>query len=469
MPARESAWVERIRTAATAAGHEYKLWGEAELEAAFGGEVMWGWFLRARACLDDVTTWTLMSDYYGYRILAAEPGCLLDTDFELRGEWPDLPTDKVYGISESYDKTQLAYGIFVNKEPQPFAIATRLAEKHLLRAVDDEGVYFGLQYIELVRGDRGRESGLACAGIGPGWLRRVVLPAWAAAGVQWAFFDPHVVGHKKWAERPTLAHVGTGGMPGGWLHGRRGAQAAAFWGALAERARRAVKEKQQEERRAQWLQTTPARLRPQGAARVPALRVRREGQSGARASALRLPAGVRRVVVLSNVTRGFSVERVGLQASDLVIHLGHARHREAAMRVAPGARHWLVVRHGRGNDPLGWHWYGPESYDGFCRVFFFEDALWLHPYRWYAAYCAGAPGKSPTTGFAVANAVAESHPGLPLLLAGFDPGVGHGTPMWSGHGWEWERRWYAEHRFELLRPGKCATGRTAMPVEPTCA
>lgn len=44
---------------------------------------------------------------------------------------------------------------------------------------------------------------------------------------------------------------------------------------------------------------------------------------------------------------------------------------------------------------------------------------------------------------------------LPQVLAGFDPGVDMRTPLWGGHSWAMEARWYAARGFRLLRP-RCA-------------
>lgn len=160
--------------------------------------------------------------------------------------------------------------------------------------------------------------------------------------------------------------------------------------------------------------------------------------------------GVQRVVVLSNVTRGFPWAAVGLRAGDLVVHCNRASNRAEAMAV-PGTRHWLFVRHGKGRDERGWHWYHPRTFDGFERVIFVDDEG-LREYKWYAEWHE-AGRKSPTTGFIAANIVRELAPEMPLLLAGFEPGVHHGTYLWQGHDWEAERRWYAERGFCCIPPG----------------
>lgn len=163
-----------------------------------------------------------------------------------------------------------------------------------------------------------------------------------------------------------------------------------------------------------------------------------------------VPSDVVRVVVLSNVTQGFAPEQIPLREGDLVLHCNRARHRAAAM-ATPGARHWLFVRHGRGRDPLGWHWYHPDCFDGFERVIFLDDGAFLRPMLWYREF-RRTTDKSPTTGFLVANTMRELCPNVPLLLAGFDPARSHGTPRWDGHDWQAEAEWYQEKNFCLLRP-----------------
>lgn len=197
--------------------------------------------------------------------------------------------------------------------------------------------------------------------------------------------------------------------------------------------------------------TRQAYLRPQGHAVLPHAPSPAPPSSAAVwPQPLALPRGTRRIIILSNVTRGFSVQDIPLQPGDLCIHLNHARHRAAAMAVK-GTRHALLVRHGKGADPLGFHWYGPDSYDGFCRVIHVDDTQLCAPLPWYAEFKARG-GASPTTGFIAANLCRALFPSVPLVLAGFDPGTPHGTPLWSGHTWELERTWYAEKQFTLIIP-----------------
>lgn len=206
------------------------------------------------------------------------------------------------------------------------------------------------------------------------------------------------------------------------------------------------------------MQGAPIWLRPQGCTMLPEPIAAQQGAGCGVAvrngwpAPLRLPSGTRRVVVLSNVTRGFSLSGLNLGKGDVCIHCNHARHAAEAMEVE-GSRHFLFVRHGKGNDPRGWHWYHEGGFDGFERVLFVDDAAMLSPMQWYGEW-KKISRKSPTTGFIAANMVRELYPKVELVLAGFDPGVQHGTTMWKGHDWASEARWYGQRGFTLIRPGK---------------
>lgn len=194
----------------------------------------------------------------------------------------------------------------------------------------------------------------------------------------------------------------------------------------------------------------PPYLRPQAAGILPP---RRELQVARRGSAAphtpyHIPEGVRRVVVLSNITRGFPAFE--LRAGDLVLHCNLAAHREEAMAV-PGTHHWLFVRQGKSAGTRGKIWFTPDSFTGFERVVFIDDAK-LEAYKWRAEWRQYSGRKSPSTGFLVANIVRESAPELPLILVGFDPAADHGTCRWRGHNWEAEAAWYAQRGFCLVRP-----------------
>ena len=435
MPEREAAWVAKIRAAATAAGHVHKMWGEAELAAAFGEEPMWAWFARARACLNDVTTWTLMSDYYRLRVLAHEPGLYLDTDFELRGGWPELAGEAdVMGMPESFNRSELCNGVFMCREAGAFQLAVQLAAARLQEACNIESAEFDIQYIELVRGDKSKYGGIAWAGIGPGWIRRVVLPAWRQTGVSWAFFSPVIVGHKKWPEHPKLAHVGTGA----WLFGKGRSRDGAHWRALAWEARRRCEKTAYE----QFLASAPAHLHPKGEAILPEPR-RPRLASRERDCPISLPRGTKRVLVLSNVRLGFRMPP--LHKGDVLIHLNKAVHK-AQFDTVPDVQHILVFRSGTGGK-----WFAPAGMTNYTEVVpatvekIASKTAWLKEWKTHTS-------AQPSTGFLVANTLREYHPDLPLLLVGFAPDRDCGTYRWPSHNWIAEATWYKLNAFKLLPP-----------------
>lgn len=201
----------------------------------------------------------------------------------------------------------------------------------------------------------------------------------------------------------------------------------------------------------------PAHLRPQAVCLVPPrkrVKAQHAPSQERMEPPIRIPDGVHRVVVLSNVTVDFPWHSFRLQAGDLVIHCNRARHRTEAME-ADGTRHWLFVRHGKGNGEKGWNWYHPTRFQGFQKVFFIDDATLLAPFQWMKEFRQRSK-KSPTTGFIVANIMRETAPEIPLVLLGFDPGAKHGTYRWPGHDWMLESAWYEQKQFRLIKPSKPA-------------
>ncbi len=451
LPAREKLWVGSVQTMATVAGWQHRLWTWADLMAAYGSEPMAALFARLMTDFPMPTTYALAADYYRLRVLADKGGMYLDADF-LATSWPDVPADAdVYLLAEFYKPGMACNGYFCAHQPAPMRMAADLAERHLMARLPLDAPDLPRRYVDMVRRD-GHRGGLPHSGIGPGWLRRVVLPAWRGAGVRTAFMAADAVGHRQWAGKSALTHYGAAH----WHEGGKGA-ADPFWQAQAARADDMVARCRQDARQ-RALDATPAHLRPCGGILPPPRVARAEAAPSVSAPSagippqFRVPRDVRRVVVLSNVTTGFNPDMLPLAAGDLVIHCNHARHTAAAMRVQ-GTRHWLLVRHGKGRDPRGWHWYHDGGFDGFERVFFVDDATMMRPFRWWREFRA-ITAKSPTTGFIAANIIRESAPHLPLILGGFEPGVRHGTPQWDGHAWQVEADWYKRHRFTLYRPRK---------------
>ena len=445
MPEKEKGWVAGVKAVAEAAGWEHRLWGWAELEMAYGGEPLARVWRRLMADFPMPTTYTLMSDYYRLRVLADGGGVYLDTDFSATGwpEWPEEGAD-VYVLGEFFTRTSPCNGFYYCRRPVIMHHAARLAAKRLLDVLPPDAVDLPSRYVAMVRRDN-RGGGLPNKGIGPGFMRRCVLPFWRHHGVSIDFIPAAMVGHRQWETPSALTHHGTAH----WHEGGK-KDNDPFWADLATRADAITAANNAAQR--------PLHLRPCGGVIVPPRSGFAKPAQPARGQAadippqFHIPRDVRRLIVLSNVTTGFAPDMLPLQSGDLVIHCNHARHREAAMRVK-GTRHWLFVRHGKGRDPRGWHWYHEGTFDGFEKVFFVDDASMMQPFRWWRDFRAICK-KSPTTGFIAANIMRETAPHLPLLLAGFDPGVNHGTPQWEGHDWEVEAKWYTARKFALYRPRK---------------
>lgn len=444
LPDAEKAWVATVKAEAEKAGWQHKLWSWPDLQAAYGSEPVAALFCRLLADFPMSTTYTLMADYYRLRVLADGVGVYLDTDFHATF-WPDWPdAADVYVLGEFFARTSPCNGFYYCRRPEIMRRAAAIAAKRLLDALPLEAVDLPSRYVAMVRRDN-RGGGLSNKGIGPGFMRRCVLPFWRHHGVSIDFIPADMVGHRQWKTPSALTHYGTAH----WHEGGK-KDNDPFWQDVAARAESITAANVAAQR--------PAYLRPCGGIIAPQQRLTPAPVQVVREQAadvppqFRVPRDVRRVVVLSNVTTGFSPDMLPLQSGDLVIHCNHARHRESAMRVK-GTRHWLFVRHGKGRDPRGWHWYHEGTFDGFEKVFFVDDASMMQPFRWWRDFRAICK-KSPTTGFIAANIIKETAPHLPLLLAGFDPGVKHGTPQWDGHAWATEAKWYQQRNFTLYRPRK---------------
>lgn len=444
LPDAEKAWVSTVKGEAEKAGWQHKLWSWPDLQAAYGSEPVAALFRRLMADFPMPTTYTLMADYYRLRVLADGGGVYLDADF-CATSWPDWPDDAdIYVLGEFFTRTSPCNGFYYCRRPEIMRRAAAIAAKRLLDALPLDAVDLPSRYMAMVRRD-GHGGGLPGKGIGPGFMRRRVLPFWRRYGVSIAFIPADMVGHRQWKIPAALTHYGTAH----WHEGGK-KDNDPFWQDVAARAESITA--------ANIAAQRPAYLRPCGGIIAPQRRLPPTPVQVVREQAsdvppqFRVPRDVRRVVVLSNVSTGFSPDMLPLQSGDLVIHCNHARHRESAMRVK-GTHHWLFVRHGKGRDPRGWHWYHEGTFDGFEKVFFVDDASMMQPFHWWRDFRAICK-KSPTTGFIAANIIKETAPHLSLLLAGFDPGVKHGTPQWDGHAWATEAKWYQQRNFTLYRPRK---------------
>ena len=433
MPQKEAAWCATVRAAAAASGWEYRLWTWEALRTRYAAEDG----TRTLAIIRDllpVARWaSLLTDYYRFRLCGDSPGLYLDTDTEATTpSLPDFPhVPGLYTGSELSwpDRANTCALLSVGDDGSTVAKqAADAAGRHLVDIFDP---YTPGGLAERVQRATGRRWALVWL-IGPAWFRRMGFPH---------AILPHSVA-SSCTSHAALFHRSSGS----WCKKATSSGTEALDGpGEVARAMQAQRD------------SCPPWLRAQGGVAVtrptasaPAETAQEASQAAADSTAARhfsLPDWVRRVVVFSNV----AAERVpmaplGLNEGDLCIHIGSCkRHAEA---VATAAReHWCVVRHGS-----GFRWYTPPTFNGFRRVVFVDSVLSLSPFAWFRAYKEANKDKSPTTGFLVANIVRELRPDMPLVLAGFAPGTPCGTPLWSGHAWDFERYWYEAHGFDLRSP-----------------
>lgn len=441
MPTKEAFYAEGIRKAAEAAGWSYKLWDWPSLRAAFALDPAFPALARAIEWLPTATSYSIASDYFRYRVLAHQPGLYIDTDVELRiGEpWPSFPTGSdVFVQTERWapDNKLAASYILYARRRRPFRLLVAAAERQLLSTLRPDEPGFELRYVEAAQGWG------ALSLLGPKFLRETALPLWAEQGVSFSYFSKDFAGHHSWPTRALFSHNASGS----WVVDKD--KREGYWRFQRERAAAASRAAAFPRREAR------VQLPPQVAASC--------GRALVRAAApfspafqkhpgelyFRIPSFVKRVVVLSNVTQGFSPDMVPLAAGDLVIHCNLARNAAQAMRV-PGTTHWLFCRSGIDNNMKVW--YTPQNFANFQKIFFVQKRIIRKTFRFYKEWEA-ITDSSPTTGFIIANMVRELVPHIPLILAGFDPGVHHGTPIWPGHDWSHEAQWYKDRNFFLIKP-----------------
>lgn len=413
MPENIARWVEKIRTVS---GGRHRLWNWqqfAEKHPSKAAQML----AEARAKLPPAKWASLASDYIRFNLVAEEGGMYLDADTECTVEaWVTIETamaslpDRLYGGRERYNPAfpnSCLYWASGENGRKLARKALEEAEKKLEEILKDEET--------LVRIANGKES--LCDVIGPKWLRRTM-------GTDF---------------RPLPEKIASSHNP-----------ESIFW-------HRGIGTWMQKE---QTKMNRPAWLTPCGKSILP---TERQGNGTATAdtrhspgttakNTFQLPLATlrqaRRIIVFSNITQGFSLEDVSLQTGDLVCHCNRAVHYPKAKQ-KQGTKHWLFIRSGKCEQ--GRKWYTPEDFEGFDRVRFIDDGIHVHRQEWYKEYKVQG-GTSPTTGFIVANTLHSLSPSKPLILAGFDPGTDHGTPLWHGHNWTLEKQWYTTRNFQTISP-----------------
>lgn len=462
MPQQNLDWCASVRALAQRLGMGYRLDSWAAVTSKYAKNRVMPILQAAIRALPHATTYSLISDWYRTRILADEGGWYCDTDFEAVGTPTWHPTADIALFNELGKSERVATELTIcnglRGQKACRILAEGMEEKLLRTLPDPESPDWCSRYINTVRTDPPQRLYALIGYIGPKFVRTHLLPKLAEAGYTWEAIPLETAcNRRKRAFLPNgqscIWHHGTGT----WIKPHYD------WDAQLKNAKeldaKLTRMRQLRESRALRLINTPEHLRPQGISALP--EPRRKAISQQRAAheprpahenlpqILRVPGGIKRIIVFSNVTNGFP--NVQLKADDWCLHCNTARHLDEASRI-PGTRHALLVRH---SDDRATHritWNIPGSMIGANQVVFLNPGCGIGVYPWYKTYKATCPNQSPTTGFIAANLARTLRPDLPLILVGFDPGIRHGTPMGKCHAWEYENRWYYEQHFTLLRP-----------------
>lgn len=204
MPAQEQEWTAGVRAGAEAAGHEYRLWTDRELEERWGQYAHWRFFARLRELEPGARVLTLMSDYYRLLLLHEFGGVYLDADMVLEGPWPrlDIPPRTILAVGEFWARCNPCTGFMAARKGDMGAVMTA-ANEQLAQAIVSAKTE-GLAAWWARRGGRG-----ILELWGPKWYRGTALRRARAAGIQVQLVPPTKVGHAQWGHGSALTHVGT--------------------------------------------------------------------------------------------------------------------------------------------------------------------------------------------------------------------------------------------------------------------
>lgn len=208
LPDNLAKWVEGIRSGATAAGWEHRLWDWPALRDHFAKDPLTPSLATLMELAPEPRTYGLVSDYYRFAILAEPYGAgsmYLDTDFVLDGPWPDLPTEAdLYLMTERTNTNFRASGAFwlpPRHSNAPFATALQALRKRFaevfpspLTADAINRVYAHTSVLNI---------------FGPHFLRRVPYRQWDANLVRATFFPFSLLSHSTWHIPSRLYHFAT--------------------------------------------------------------------------------------------------------------------------------------------------------------------------------------------------------------------------------------------------------------------
>lgn len=419
MPENIARLVEKIRAKTE---EKHRLWNWATLTAEFSGETARR-IEKAKKQLPPAKWASLASDWARFCLCAHRAGLWLDTDTIFTEE--NIAKAKqtilrlppgLYGGRERFNPNlpnSCLLWVKGEKGQAAAQAALQAAETRLAALLNDKESVDGIA--------NGKIS--LCDVIGPRWLRRTLGQAFSPLPENLAS-----------SHNPTSIFFHKG--MGSWLKNDANSPKTHTAQPSAKRTRPA------------WLTPCGNMLLPEkntgGTARAPLWHTPCTTTTQPEKNPFGLPlATIRkatRIIILSNITQGFSPEDLPILPGDLVCHCNRAVH-FSATRSVPNTQHWLFVRSGK--TEKGRKWYTPKDFDGFHRIRFIDDRTHVHPQNWHQEYKKKG-GTSPTTGFIVANTLHSLAPEKPIILAGFDPAVPHGTPLWSGHNWQLEKQWYKE-------------------------
>jgi len=438
MSPRFRAWTDTAKAWAQEMGADYKLWTWSDLLAEFGKEPEAETLSRCMETLPTATAYTFAADYYRLRIIAEYGGIYLDTDARCQHTICPPESPGLYVGAERFDPSLPSTWLLWAHGEQGIAAARMVlheARKLFAELLPHGAADVPQRFIAMARRDRAG-GGLAANGLGPVVFRRSIMPVVMAAGYKVAMLPPEIASGRN--EGAALKHCNAGS----WLE--RGAD----WNARAARAAELSTEQPPAEDVPEW-------QRPQSRRQMPQAIKRRMMEPKLAESALEdglnIPAGTRRIVIFSNVTRNFDPRALPLRAGDHCIHINRARQ---FFKVAdtPGVTHALVVRKGTGKQFKRVKWYDPPTSEGFLQVLHIADVPMRKRRPWWREYCQRNARRCPTSGFICWHLAREAAPTVPVVLAGFAPGEKFGTPQWRGHAWEYEAQTYARAGAEIVRP-----------------
>lgn len=436
---REERWMTSVRNFSVAAGYEYHCWSWAELMGLFGHEPACALLQNCRDVMDSPTTYAFATDWFRWRVLQEYGGIYLDTDFDWQGGLPDfIPTEDIALMGERQNALLPCSGVIFahgerGQEAARLVTAAAGVKLHKVLGGDD----YAAVYIDLCRRDK-KGHGVLWMGVAPAWVRSTALPLLTRSGYSWEFLPSHYCSSIN--QQAMLKHHSAGS----WME--RGADWAARAAAVETSPKSATKSKE-----LQQSVPTPPWLRPQSTRVLPRCKFKQQHTlmlDAKTPDGLVIPVAAKRIVILSNVS-DLDLSKVKIQPGDHCLHLNRARqmpriqhHRDIT--------HSLIVRRGRSDDNKV-IWYGPSDTNGYDQVMHLLDSQMRPKRPWWINY-RKLTSKSPTTGFVVWHLAREAT-NLPVVLAGFDPGVAHGSSLWSGHAWTYEAAQYKAAKATIVLPG----------------